>query len=200
MLTLIDCDGVLADTMSSLMRELRVGRTAADITNYDFLDQFEDWYGEPARAKAEKIFDDPEFWRFVDVMPGAKEAVEALRKAGHEIVCVTTPWATCKNWDSARRTWLAEHFAIGYADVCCWGRKELVDGDTLIDDRPGAVLAFERRAQRRRRPRYASWLYDAPYNQEVEFKRRVSWDPGRADIPGAGAIIEAGHHSSGAAG
>jgi len=179
-IALLDVDGVVADFTGTLLRTLGSSLTPADITEYDIFRLLGD-----QREQAYAICQDEEFWRRLDVIPGAAEGVEKLRSEGYSVYWVTSPWYTCKGWYLARGAWLKEHFGTPYRHMLPLSEKAMVDGDVFIDDRPDMVVAWWAR-----RGDGVSLLYDQPYNEKIDFVvefaptlPRFTW-AGYRDAPG----------------
>jgi hypothetical protein len=183
---LFDCDGVLSDTVGTLFRLLETDHTTDEICHWNFLELLEEWHGRYARIMAERTFDDPAFWAHLGELPGALEAVQAVRRAGAEVRVVTTPWPTCREWDYARREWLKRNFDIMPHEVWVGYAKEDLDGDILVEDKGATVLSWAAA-----HPGSVAFLYDQPWNQDVEYDRRLSWSPGREGVSDLSALLEA---------
>jgi len=70
----------------------------------------------------------------IPVMPGAREALHKLNAAGHDIFIATTPpWDRPEAWGH-KRNWIEEHFPWLKRKMFLTHRKDLLDGDILIDD------------------------------------------------------------------
>lgn len=112
----------------------------------------------------------PGFFASFPPIPGGLEAVQEILALGHEVFICSSPMLgnpTCAsdkfNWIEARlgRDWSAR--LILATD------KSLVDGDVLIDDRPGMA---ERGIQT---PTWTHILFDQPYNRHLEEQPRLDW-------------------------
>jgi len=114
----------------------------------------------------------PTFWATLPVIPGAQEGIRAIEDAAHEVFYVTSPWIDCETWEHERRTWLAMHFGADYKHVIPIHRKELVQGDVFVDDRPDKVKDWLTA-----NPYGAALLYAQPYNEKegADFAR-FTWD------------------------
>ena len=68
------------------------------------------------------------------VIPGAKEAVAKLIDMGHDLfIASTPPWNNKAAWGQ-KGQWIEEHFPALKRKVFLTHRKDLLDGDILIDD------------------------------------------------------------------
>ncbi len=107
------------------------GYTAAydDVTDWDVSKAFpgltrEQVYAIPMRHG---------FWKTVEPIPGAAEALRRLMEAGHEVLIVTaTPFASVPEKIDG---YLFQHFPfLTWDQVIITGRKQRIRGDVLIDD------------------------------------------------------------------
>lgn len=77
-----------------------------------------------------------------EVLPGAKEAVDALRAAGHEVHFVTSLW-DCPTWVYDRNRWLRKHgFCAAPSGVTYTKDKYVVSGQIFVDDKVSNVLKW----------------------------------------------------------
>jgi len=107
----IDMDGVIADFQSA-------------VEDYKKEHGLEKLHRPELKIDFEKI----------PVMPGAQEALTKLNQEGHEIFIATTPpWDRPEAWGH-KRDWIAEHFPWLKKKMFLTHRKDLLDGDLLIDD------------------------------------------------------------------
>ena len=69
-----------------------------------------------------------------DVISGAKYAVDNLIAAGHDVfIASTPPWDNPAAWGQ-KRDWIQEHFPALKRKIFLTHRKDLLDGDVLVDD------------------------------------------------------------------
>jgi len=67
-------------------------------------------------------------------MPGAVAAIRKLEADGHDLFIATTPpWDRPEAWGH-KRDWIMEHFPSLKKKMFLTHRKDLLDGDVLIDD------------------------------------------------------------------
>lgn len=153
---LIDQDGVLADSMgsvfSTIMRESGVELCHADTTDY--------WFAG-MEVEPDHILDimrRPGFFLGLDVITGAKLAINRLRK-DYEVVVCTAPLKGSFNAEEEKRIWLADHFDEELARTAIvTSDKSSVEGKVLVEDNPH----IDRNAQ------WMPIMFDQPWNRHVE--------------------------------
>lgn len=99
---------------------------------------------------------------------GAIRAVRRLQREGHEILIVTAlPPGERVAYEKLRwlNYWLSE---VPRDNIVFATRKELVQGDVLIDDAPHNI-------EKERETGGHGIIFDRPYNQEVEGPRLMDW-------------------------
>ena len=107
-------DGVLADFESGLKR-----------IDEATLKEYEDHYDQI-----------PGLFSLMSPIEGAVNAVKVLSKHYDVFILSTAPWKNPSAW-SDKRTWITKYFhGIFYKKIILTHRKDLINGDYLIDDRP----------------------------------------------------------------
>ena len=176
---LLDVDGVVADFTGHLLKLAAPRLHPIDITDWNFFQFLTDNEARCARM----LLDTSKFWETQPLIPGAEAGVAEFRAAGHDVVFVTSPWPSCKEWGYVRREWLKRHFGDA-APVIVTGAKEYIEGGIFIDDRPETVRAW----RTAHGATGVALLFDAPYNYEARLYEggddfdRCSWvclDPAR---------------------
>lgn len=133
---LIDVDQVLAATLQKLLP------VANEMTGRDFkLEQMTEWnLFKSMNLDAETtkalwaIMGSRGWCESLEVLPGAQEGVEELRRLG-TVHFVTSPVHSSETWVHERTHWLKKHFNASYDDVTHTSAKHFVAGDFLIDDK-----------------------------------------------------------------
>jgi uncharacterized HAD superfamily protein len=167
---LVDVDGTLCFNLPRLCEfvelEYGVEITQEEITEWSF--QFEE-AGVGIETVITRLFEERPEWFLTDLdpVPGAKQALDALAAAGHEIQIVTHRPAETHH---LTQQWLDSHgmYYDGYvADVP--DNKAAVTGDVLIDDFHGNVADAVDAGMH-------GVLFDRPYTERVghEQATRVS--------------------------
>ena len=169
----IDLDGVVADFNAGWIRlhdqEFGSGLDPAMVQTWDGLADlagFSDMRAFWAWAKGSD--ERPSIFRHLDPYPGALDTLRRLRRAGHEIVIVTTKpeWAVS---DTFR--WLADH-EMPTREVHISDDKYLVDCDVYLDDSPHVLPGLlEHRSDR------TICRFVRPWNRPLEGALDVNdWD------------------------
>lgn len=95
-----------------------------------------------------------------DPLPGTKEALDALREAGHTIVFITDRASICKEAKNATKDWLRKHELCEFDDELHFsGDKTIAPTDYFIDDRLENYDALNAVGVR-------VYLWNRPWNQD----------------------------------
>lgn len=141
---LVDCDGVLADFMSSALEiinaTLGTAHELSAITQCSFADAL-DLRASEAAAVKRAIGASP---RLADRLPVYSGAIEGMRKLREvaEVYIVTSSWDSNETWEYDRKAWLKRHFDIHHHEIVFTAAKHLVYGDMLVDDKTSTVAAW----------------------------------------------------------
>lgn len=164
---LLDVDGVLADFISAIREQLCLP---------------ENWAPRQWALEADALIRALPPGRLSDVLsrpglaaglrpyPDAREAVEMLRSAQHDVWFCTSPMRSSPTWCYERANWLVKHFGEEQGGkVIFTTAKHLVRGDVLIDDHPGNVALFRESGR-------DAYLIGRPWNGgSVTLKEAVGW-------------------------
>lgn len=155
MRVLLDVDGVLADFVGGCIDVLDGHLKREDVTVWRFIEGLP----EGQRTLLEKVLKTPNFWETLACIPRAREGVKQLRENGFEIVFVTSPWVSCREWGYRRRRWLRTHFDASDKEIVFTCNKALIQGNFLIDDKIENVVEWQKA-----NPFDCAMLYIQPYN------------------------------------
>lgn len=162
---LVDMDGVIAHFSHAFLRDWR----AAGHPGFDTWDSW-DMYNhipETHHHLIDVFMSRPGFFRTLPVMDGAQLAIASMVEAGHSVVICSTPTYAAHHCTSEKMAWLAEHFGDKIAKASVFTHdKTLVRGDVLIDDKPEIKGMYV--------PVWKHVLFDAPYNQHVQDRPRMT--------------------------
>ncbi len=136
----IDIDGVLADQVSAVLKEIEkdYGRrySKSDITRAHWsFDGIEIW------TEISRLLSDPEYVMRVPTIEGARHAVKQL--AGHDLMVVT---ARRPHTEDATRRWLKANFPC----LKQYHHARTVPCDLLIDDLDLNIVEFVKSDENRR--------------------------------------------------
>jgi len=168
---ILDADGVLFDFIGPVLHIASsvTGRhyEREDVHAFDFAACLE--LTPDQRKSVLHFMQVPGWWERLPVFADAIAGVRALEAICDVWVC-TSPWHSCRTWESERRTALSDRFGINRARVIVADHKYVLAGfgDFLVDDRTSHLEAW-RDAQRGSEP--IQWI--TPHN------RRDGWS-GRA--------------------
>lgn len=136
---LLDIDGVVCDYASAFVSEInRITGKSLDARDIDRWDIGE-WAGIcPEENDAVMAQVTSKGWcRDLRPYEGAVQGVERLRDLA-DVVVLTAPMHG-KHWHAERVEWIRDHLGLQPEDVIFSKRKELVEGDVLIEDRAETV-------------------------------------------------------------
>lgn len=175
---LVDMD----DTIEMLVEEL-VKRTNRKYHQNVAVEDVTDWAIAPAFEGLTKqqildMADEPDFWRSVEPVPGAAEALKHFMDEGHEVYIVTA--TEMKHVKDKMQDLLFRYFPfLSWNQVIITCHKQLIRGDVLIDDGIHNLEGGEYRKILFTRP------YNLQYNAEANNMIRVhTWDEIVAVIDG----------------
>ena len=107
-----------------------------------------------------QIIKEPLFFRNLEAIPGAKEAVHTLR-ARHEVRLVSAPFGLYSYTDKA--WWVRQKLGLDHSSLVLMpgNNKHWLQADVLIDDKPETLMAWKATW-----PDAKSATIAYPYNQE----------------------------------
>lgn len=179
MLILLDQDGVLADFDAAFYAAWQQHYPHTPIParaqrrSFYLLEDIP----EPLREQAEALYTRPGFISNLPPVPGALEAWQALSAMGFTLRICSTPLQQYENCVAEKYQWVEKHLGrAATRQLILSADKTLVQGDVLIDDNPHIKGAHT--------PSWQHIVFDAPYNQNVLNKRRISWENWRSVLAG----------------
>lgn len=172
---LMDVDGCLVDYVGGVINTIDeiCGKKIAreSLVNWDFLPEL------PLSVEEKVLFfsklRSPGFCNALQMLPGAREGIQAVKKMGVEVIYVTSPWVSSPTWCFERGNWLVDHgFASNHAEVIHTAAKHCVAGDFMVDDNPQNVQKWEAHNQKG-----TGIIWRAPYNATAEgIKMGAFWE------------------------
>jgi 5'(3')-deoxyribonucleotidase len=161
---LVDMDGVLDDFVKEVLA--RWNELNGTAFTHDQIDMWhmeevlgEDRYGISASVYIDRWMCEPDFFEFLEPIPGAVAGFNRLMELGEVVVASTISTAAEHCYDG-KRAWLRRylpHWPI--KNFIALHRKELLDADCLIDDGTHNIQAWLDAGKQN------AILYDAPYNR-----------------------------------
>lgn len=161
---LVDMDQVLALWVEKILQwyneDYKTNFTRDDVKEYWATEKI---LGPQGRDFLRSAMRYPDFYQELDEVPGAVEGMKALLARGHEVIIVTAaPRAAALSFHG-KLVWLRKHMPFfNLKNVVVTERKELVQGDILLDDGPHNIEAFEK-ANRYSR----AIIFDCPWNRHM---------------------------------
>jgi 5'-nucleotidase len=175
-LVLIDMDEVIFWTYGGLTRVLKEKHPEIKSIPYEQNTEYyvEKLYSKNQRKVVNSIWYEKGFFRNLELMPGALEALTEISKKNEIFICsspLISPYCLQEKYD-----------AVGEKLGGRWQKKlittkdkTIIEGDILIDDKPEITGV--------RTPRWEHVLYDHPWNRHVSGKRKVTWQNYREVLP-----------------
>lgn len=163
MLVLVDQDQVLADFGDGFDRRFSATHPGAPLaprsaaTSYWIEDSYPpDWH-ERIRA----VTTQEGFFRGLRPLPGAREALEGMLDAGHDVRICTAPVRAYRHCVREKYEWVEEHLGLAWTERMVVTRdKTLVTGDVLVDDKPQVVGTLDS-------PTWTHVYYRTGYNEHL---------------------------------
>lgn len=131
---LFDVDGVLNDFTQFLLDSIS-NDTNIDVPTVNEIKSYtlKNYISNEAWEYAKELMKTSIFWE--SIQPINQDVIELIRQHNKEIVFVTSPWISCKEWESTRRKWLKKYFKATNSQIIFINRKELTRGEILIEDK-----------------------------------------------------------------
>lgn len=181
MVILVDLDNVLINTGQAWVDMLneRHGTTVKydDVSKWDV----EGFFPTLSRKEIYDPLESGEVWSRVSLIPGARETLDKLIAEEHEVFIVTASSMNTigKKWREVISKFLP---MIRQENIIVTHRKDLINGDVLIDDAPFNFDGGD----------YFCILFDAPHNRGEEssgFVRVSNWDEAYEYIKGLEVVM-----------
>lgn len=137
---LVDMDAVIAAWGDEFDQCLDCyGSEAAGIPRTKDQQQWNLKAGRTEREKAiiDQIMAEPHFYRDLQPIEGAKQALKSALAAGHDVRIVSTPDTSNPTCASDKLDWLVRHHGAEWAKrLILTADKTVIHGDILVDDKP----------------------------------------------------------------
>ncbi|GAA4187088.1 5'-3'-deoxyribonucleotidase [Gryllotalpicola kribbensis] len=154
-IVLIDLDNTTADFTGHLNAGL--ARLYPDLAPHDG-QQFAIWGDDADRnAAIRDVISEADFFSTMPVYPGARDALIEMLRAGVDVEICTSPMTSNVLSASAKIAWVRRFLGRRFVErTTIMGRKDLMAGDLLIDDRDYGKLRVE--------PLWDQVYFTQPYN------------------------------------
>ena len=190
LIILVDMDGTIADwgkqwdiELDTWFPESKV-RRHRDQTSFNL----KEGLSPEDAAIVDQVMAADSFYRWLEPIPGAIEALHAMADAGHQVFLVTSPWHANFSCVRDKLDWVHENLGADWvARTIITSDKTLVYGDILIDDKPEIHGAGT--------PAWEHVLFHQPYNSKVIGKRRLrDWRLWKVLVSPNRSILEPEHN------
>lgn len=157
MTILVDMDDTIEQLLQSWVREInkQYNQNLAyeDVLSWDI----SECCPELTRDQIMSIPFQPGFWRTVDPVPGAAEALQRLMAAGHDVFIVTATYP--ESVPEKMNDLLFKYFPfLSWNQVIITRQKQMIRGDVLIDDGVHNLVGGD----------YVKILMTAPHNKNYD--------------------------------
>ena len=136
-----------------------------DLIRYHLASLFPNLTEEEALHVRDYIFDLPEFWQTLPVLPHSQTVLKWLHGLGHKILFVSAPWPNYLDCGKDKLVWVKEHFPfIEMKDVIFTHHKHLLDKEGIMfDDSPSYLEDYKGHKV----------AMDYPFNRDIKVDGRV---------------------------
>jgi 5'(3')-deoxyribonucleotidase len=166
---IVDMDEVIVDMMTKLLSMYNLyyksDITVDDITQWQLPDDML------------KVFHHRGFFRYIPAIPGAIDGVRQLRSMGHDIIIASNHSDRGYIADD-KIMWVQEHLPELAGNMMIGARKDILQGDAIIDDNPDYLINSPCRVKIcmdrpwNRRSNYTRYQHDCFYKY---FYRVYNW-------------------------
>lgn len=167
---LVDMDDVIADFDRGFLDLYRAQNPDQFFVSLENRRNFrlKNDYPKDLRPLVEKVYFSKGFFLNLPPVEGSLEALSELKKEAKNVYICTSPFTENPFCLSEKWGWVENYLGHDWIERLIITRdKTMVHGDMLIDDRPNIRGIMK--------PSWEHILYSRPYNQDVEGKRRLTW-------------------------
>jgi 5'-nucleotidase len=167
---LVDMDGVLADFEGYFLKKWR--ENFPELPFIEVKDRREFYvskeYPEEHTNKILQIFYSEGFCFNMEPIPGAIEAIQEIKKLGHEVFICSSPFEQAPDSLGDKLNWVSKYLDREWVTkLILINDKTLIHGDILIDDKPVITGVNQ--------PTWKHVIYDQPYNKQNALAPRMDW-------------------------
>ncbi|MBW6451602.1 MAG: 5'-3'-deoxyribonucleotidase [DPANN group archaeon] len=167
---LVDMDGVIADFEKGFLTNFTEKYPEEQFIPLNKRTEFKprDQYTIKQKPLVESIYNAPGFYTSLPPIDGGLDALKEISDKGHNVFICTSPLSNYQNCVSEKYQWVDNNLGIDWTKkIIIIKDKTLISADLLIDDKP-EITGLET-------PSWEHIIYDQPYNQNVNYKRRINW-------------------------
>ena len=164
-------DNVLADYEGEFLTRYRKKYPNHSYIPFEKRNTFyiDEQYPKEANEAVIDILTSVGFFQNLPPVKGGKEALEEMKKLGHEVFICTSFIFKYENCVLEKFAWIEKNLGDEWIKKTIMTKdKTMVFGDYLIDDKP--------EPKGEKKPSWEHILYNMPYNKEVKNKRRLTWE------------------------
>jgi 5'-nucleotidase len=163
----VDQDEVLADFVGAVLERWNRENGTAFTKEQINMWKMEDVLGPGADKIFHEWCDEVSFFENLTPVPGAIDGFNTLRKAGHDVIVVTSIVTDADNAYVGKRRWMRKYFPdYSVKNFMAVSRKGVVKADAILDDGEHNIQDFIDAGGR------FPILFDAPWNR---IKLREKW-------------------------
>lgn len=168
---LVDMDGVLANFEEGFLNEWKKKYPKLPFVQLQNRRSFyiRDDYLREFLPKIESVYFKKGFILGLNPIEGAIDAIKEMETNGYQVKVCTTPLNGNIFSEEEKTTWIEKYLGKEWLKNLIFIKdKSLAEGDYLIDDKPKIKTV--------RVPKWEHVIFDAPYNRNIEDKKRlVKW-------------------------
>lgn len=167
---LVDMDGVIADYEGGF---LKIWQQEHPNEFYVPVKQRKIWditkqYPLSLKKKIGAIIHQEGFFRSLELIPGALQAINDLTARGNMVFICTSPSVQFQNCVLEKYEWVKNHLGDEWTKKIILTRdKTLIRADYLVDDNPVIEGCMQ--------PSWEHILFDQPWNRYCKELRRIDW-------------------------
>ncbi len=168
---LFDLDSVIANTPAGFIKKWQEKFPEIPFVPYEKLStlSLEELYPLEHKDKVAQIWSSQGLFYNLEPLPGAIEAIEAIRNTVKEVAICTAPPKINRYAAQEKYEWVLNNLGEYWAKRLILNHdKTLINGDILIDDKLEILGA--------QIPSWEHVLYTHPWNLKIKNLRRLTWN------------------------
>ncbi len=136
---LVDQDGVQANLMAGIVRDMRKYFPKFEVADVENQVNFNVFLNQPQEVcdALAWVMDRPGFYASLEPIDGVGQAMNEMLDAGYDVAICTAPWKTNPTCVQDKLEWIDKYLGNRWRERMVISRdKTRVRGDLLIDDKP----------------------------------------------------------------